>query len=109
MLLEFASATGERTYGWDNKINVALSSTELCTILASPDESHDFYHDPGGVMWPGMCCCLDGMLQVTAGMQSLQFFIIPQYSSQSWSKPSPLSPTFKLHRALMACVVDHSS
>lgn len=38
VLLEFAAASGERQYSWDNKISLAMSATELGQIFADPNQ-----------------------------------------------------------------------
>lgn len=48
MLLEFASARGEREYDWENKENFALSALECADILEAVENNTEksFFHDP---------------------------------------------------------------
>ncbi|GBF95771.1 hypothetical protein Rsub_08207 [Raphidocelis subcapitata] len=46
LLLEFAASTGERSYGWDQKVSMAMSATELGQIFSDPSQEHSFFHDP---------------------------------------------------------------
>jgi hypothetical protein len=50
LFLEFAKAIEgqQRAYDWNNKVTWGMSVPELSTILATPNQQHDFFHDPGG-------------------------------------------------------------
>jgi hypothetical protein len=49
LFLEFARAIEgqQRAYDWNNKVTWGMGVSELSTILASPNQQHDFFHDPG--------------------------------------------------------------
>jgi hypothetical protein len=38
LLLELASSTGERSYGWDQKVSLAMSASELGQIFSDPGQ-----------------------------------------------------------------------
>jgi len=47
IFLEFAPAAGERNYDWSRKMTFAMNATEVGTILETPSQKLEFFHDPG--------------------------------------------------------------
>lgn len=56
-MFELAAAKGERSYNWDNKVMVQLRAEEIGNLLASPEISHQFYHDTCKPAVCSFCVC----------------------------------------------------